>query len=142
MLWDMGSLFEKAPYSLALLGVIAFRAENGNNGWPTGENDTDLPPDFKLIHAAVCAELVRRTVSKPRSTQPCFAQVDEYSGPFQYDTGCACQVYISEEELDLRLVLFLDRQVLHYGRACPSRLRHKWFGLIMHDGDFHHMLTP
>jgi hypothetical protein len=40
-------------------------------------------------------------------------------------------------------VLLLDRQVLRYGRACPSRLRHEWFGLIiMHDGDFLQMRTP
>lgn len=139
----MRSLFKKAPYSPALLSVIDFRAENSNNGRPKGENDTELPPEFKLIHTAVCAELVSHTVSKLRSTQPCSAQMYEYSGPFQYDTGCACQVYISEEELDLLLVLFLDRQVLHYGRACPSRLRHKWDGLnIMHDSDFHNMPTP
>jgi hypothetical protein len=61
-LWDMRLLFEKAPYSLTLLSVIAFRAENGN-GWPRGETDTELAPDLKLIHAAVCAELVSRTVT-------------------------------------------------------------------------------
>jgi hypothetical protein len=100
--------------------VIAFRAENGNNGWPRGENNTELPPDLKLIHAAVCAELVSHTVSKLRSNQPCFAQIDEYSGPFQYDTGYACQVYISEKELDLLSLCYFwtDRC---YVTAAPAR---------------------
>lgn len=53
-LWDMRSLLEKVPYSLASISVIAYRAENG---WPEGSiNRTELPLDLALIHAAFCAE--------------------------------------------------------------------------------------
>ena len=67
---DMHSLLEKIPYSLALIGVIAHRAENG---WPEGSSGrTELPHDLALIHvyAEHCVRLVKPHSIAPEPSPP------------------------------------------------------------------------